>query len=106
MEVHPKAARATMAQAMAHNTKTVDSDVDMLVKVLNARKDYEGVRTVLDAQKHLKNAYAAFLELFGEYVAEVTPDEFSDHHQHDGSERNFIDVINAATKEARKDETR
>jgi hypothetical protein len=105
MECHAGADKATMAQAHAHNLSTVDRDCDMFTRVLNARKDFEGARTVEHLQSVVHRAYAGFLELFGEYAAEITPHGIHSHDSH-GNERSLVEVINSATREARKDETR
>ena len=105
MEVHEHASSATMTQACAHNLSTVDRDIDMIKKVLTARGQHEAVRTFEHAQQYAHHAYADLLELFGEQAATVVPAEIHSHHR-DCSERTLEEVIEAATKQARKDETR
>jgi hypothetical protein len=55
--------------AMAHNTQTVRSDMDFFKKLLTARKEFELLRAVEEAERQLTKAYAAFLEVYGEEVA-------------------------------------
>jgi hypothetical protein len=105
MSIHQGADKATMAQAHAHNLSTVDRDCEMFSSVLNARKDFEGARTVTQLQQVVHRAYAGFLELFGEYAAEITPNGIHSHDRN-GNERSLEEVIESATREARKDETR
>lgn len=105
MEARPESHKATIAQAMAHNLSTVDRDGDMFIRVLNARRDFEGARTVAHLQEITHRAYAGFLEMFGEFAAEITPHAIHSHDSH-GNERTLEEVIVSATNAARKDETR
>ena len=50
-------------------------------------------------------AYAGFLEMFGEFAAEITLNPIHSH-DHAGNERSLVEVIDSATRQARKDETR
>ena len=104
MEVRPGQRTATVAQAMAHNTSTIERDLDMFRKLLEARKDGAHVAMVDRAQGLLKEAYAIFLEQFGEFVAE---EDNSDTHVHDHShERSFVERAHHDAQLARKYETR
>lgn len=105
MSIHQGADKATMAQACAHNLSTVDRDGDMFLRVLTARHDFEAARTVTQLQHTVHEAYAGFLELFGEFAAEITPHGIHSHDRN-GNERTLEEVVVAATKQARKDETR
>lgn len=105
MEIHEHASAATMTQACAHNLSTVDRDIDMVKKVLTARGQHEAVRTFEHAQQYAHHAYADLLELFGEEAATIVPAEIHSH-DHAGNERSLVEVIDSATRQARKDETR
>jgi hypothetical protein len=106
MEVRPGQRTATVAQAMAHNTKTIESDLDMFRKLLEARKDGAHVDMVNRAQKLLGEAYAIFLEQFGEFVAEEdNPDTHVHDHDH-GHERTFVEQAHHDAGLARRFETR
>lgn len=106
MEVRPGQNTATIAQAMAHNTSTIERDLDMFRKLLLARKDGEHVELVNKAQEYLNRAYCIFLEQFGEFVAEqVNPDNHTHDHDH-GHERTLVDQAHHDAQLARKYETR
>jgi hypothetical protein len=105
MEIHAKSADATMWQAMAHNTKTVRSDIDMLVEVMTARGQFSAVTNAHQAAMFLDHAYGVFLAEFGAFAAEVVPGEIHSHHR-DGSERTVVSVMGAAVHQAHRDETR
>lgn len=116
MEVRPGQRTATIAQALAHNTSTIERDLDMFRKLLEARKEGEHVELVNRAQKLLNEAYAIFLEQFGEFVAEeVNPDNHvsthTNEHKHDdhdnhGHERTFVEQAHHDAQLARRFETR
>jgi len=111
MEVHARQRRDTMAQAMAHNTKTVISDLEMLIKLLEARKDTEDVPEFEHAMDHLRHAYAGLLGLFGEAVARLEEDpeghvHHGEHPHNEGTERSFVEEIDRAARTARVYETR
>lgn len=104
MEIHDKAAKITMVQAVTHNLSTVDRDLDMLVKLAESRKDDKLHSWAVTMQNAVHGAYAYGLTEFGLLAASAA----SDHngHVHVGNERNIIEVVNNATKAAKKDETR
>jgi len=104
MEIHKHAEDATMIQAMAHNASTWDRDADMILPILQARGRDDLVRSVTRAHDHVKAAYAGMLEAFGELVAEAASDPGG--HIRVGSERTLVQVTDAATRRAMKDETR
>lgn len=105
MEIHAKASNPVMLQAMAHNTKTVRSDVDMLIAVLDARHAFSAVRDVREAAMFLDHAYGLFLAQFGMFAAQVVPSEIHSHDNH-GHERTLDQVVQRAIRNAAKDETR
>ena len=106
MEVRAGQNTATIAQAMAHNTSTIERDLDMFRKLLEARKEGKHLELVETAQKLLSEAYAIFLEQFGEFVAEqVNPDNHVHDHDH-GHERTFVEQAHHDAQLARKYETR
>lgn len=109
MEIHDHAHRNTMVQAITHNLSTIDRDLDMLVKVGEARKDRELVDFAQNLQNMVNRAYAVGLTEFGMYVAKSveSPDGHMPHEtDNHGHERSFVHVVNNATKAAKKDETR
>lgn len=106
MEVRPGQRTATIAQALAHNTSTIERDLDMFRKLLEARKEGDHVELVNRAQKLLNEAYAIFLEQFGEFVAEeVNPDNHVHTDDH-GHERTFVEQAHHDAQLARRFETR
>lgn len=70
MEVRAGQRTSTIAQAMAHNVKTITSDQDMLMAVLEARDEKELLAHVREAQKHLQLAYERFLHCYAVAVEE------------------------------------
>lgn len=64
MEVRSGQRSSTMAQAMAHNTSTIERDLDMYRKVLGARDDHAGLQRLELAQRHMRDAYQILLSLF------------------------------------------
>lgn len=106
MEVRAGQNTATVAQAMAHNTSTIERDLDMFRKLLEARKSGEHVKLVDQAQELLHRAYCIFLEQFGEFVAEQdNPDNHVHDHDH-GHERTFVEQAHHDAQLARKYQTR
>lgn len=106
MEVRAGQKTSTVAQAMAHNTSTIERDLDMFRKLLEARKEGEHLALVERAQKLLNEAYSIFLEQFGEFVAEeVNPDNHTHDHDH-GHERTFVEQAHHDAQLARRFETR
>jgi hypothetical protein len=77
---------STIAQACAHNTSTIERDVDMFYKLLRARGEHGRADSLLVAQSQLKRAYANLLELFGEFVSdeEVSTPALKHPHVDDG----------------------
>lgn len=109
MEMHDKAHRTTMVQAVAHNLSTIDRDLDMLRKVAESRKDVEMLKFVDSIQIPVNKAYALGLTEFGLYCAQESSDHEGHVHGengHHGHERTFEAVVANATKAAKRDETR
>jgi hypothetical protein len=109
MEIHAGASEATMFQAEWHNTATLISDADMLCGILEARGHLEEVLRVREAQETLRQANTAFLALFTEAAARVPVHELAHAHARGarvGQERTLEDIERAATRQARRDETR
>jgi len=106
MEIHAEARRSTMVQAIAHNLSTIDRDLDMLLKVGESRKDRELVDFAQNLQNVVSQAYAIGLTEFGLYVASDASDSDGHIHRKPGEERNFVEVVNNATRAAKRDETR
>ena len=116
MEVREGQHSTTIAQAMAHNTSTIERDLDMFLKLLKARGEAELVKAVEHAQTHLKHAYATFLEIYGEELYHEVHHQHSDsqgrekdyghEHQADGTERSLTEQEHHDASLARKFETR
>lgn len=97
MEVNAFLPTDAILQAMAHNTSTIDRDGDMVVKVLEARGEFDKVEAFKRFQDHIHRAYAIGLDLFGEAVAgltlEIDGTEFkgfrnpADEHEKSGNEK-------------------
>ena len=75
MEVNAFQPTDTILQAMAHNTRTIDSDGDMVIKVLEARGEFDKVAAFKRFQDHIHRAYAIGLDMFGEAVASLSMDK-------------------------------
>jgi hypothetical protein len=97
MEIHPRQHTTTMVQAMAHNTRTILSDCDMLHTVINTREcPSEYPDTLARATSELNNAYTDFMLLYARCLSDaVQVDKVV------GSERQAADVRNAARYETR-----
>ncbi len=114
MEVRPEQHHATIAQAMAHNTSTIDRDLEMFVEVLRARVKSghhpdaaEVLDSVLSAQGQIHRAYAQLLTVFGEFVAHGVMTTEGHVHSHDhGDERSLVAVAHHDAGLARQYETR
>jgi len=85
MEVRAGQRSSTIAQACAHNTRTVIDDCDMFAKLLDSRGEHERVRGVRRIQADLERGYAAALELFGEFAAEEEATHGRHHDFDDGT---------------------
>lgn len=108
MEVRPGQHAATIAQAMAHNTSTIDRDLDMFRELLEARNDRVTLGSVEQAQELIHRGYAILLDLFGEELAAAEMDaagHLPHAHEH-GAERSFAEVAHADAGLARRFETR
>jgi hypothetical protein len=112
MEVLPGQHSATIAQAMAHNTSTLDRDLEMFIELLRARAKHDPEATVvldsvLSAQAQVHKAYAQLLTVFGEEVAHLVADPNGHLHLHDhGSERSLVEEAHHDAQLARKFMTR
>lgn len=107
MEVRAGQKSSTIAQAMAHNTSTIERDLDMFEKLLEARGQLEMLSDVRHAHDHLRKAYAGFLEVFGiEIAAEVQDSEGHVHNHDHGNERTLVEVAHHDATLGRKYMTR
>ena len=109
MEVRSGQRSSTIAQAMAHNTNTIVGDLDMLLKLLEARKDRDSLVAVERAQSYLARAYAILLTQFGMEVANEVEDHEGhnpDNHDEHGHERTFVEQAHHDAQLARRYETR
>lgn len=104
MEVRPGQHTSTIAQAMAHNTSTIERDLDMFRKLLEARADGAHLAMVEVAQDYIHRAYAILLGQYGEFVAESP---HVDHdHEHGSERRTFVEQAHHDARLARRYETR
>ena len=107
MEIHEGQHSTTLVQAMAHNARTQDGDLDMLIPLLIARGRQDMADSVKHAQRHIRAAYATLLENYGEMVAETVQDSDGHVHAHDhGDERSLVAVAHHDASLARRFETR
>lgn len=107
MEVRVGQRSSTIAQALAHNTSTVERDLDMFEVLLKARGDVASLATVKDAHEHLRRAYATLLAQFDYEVADEVADAEGHVHGHDhGNERTLVEVAHHDARLARQYETR
>lgn len=94
MEVRPGQHSATIAQAMAHNTSTVERDLDMFKPLLEARGETDILAKIEEAHQHLKAAYEQFLSVFASelhthiHTHGDVPDDSGHSH---GNERTHIE---------------
>ena|SRR2546423_2562411 len=97
MEIHPRQHTTTMVQAMAHNTRTILSDCDMLSTVIATREcPTEYADILARAMLELHNAYDDFMLLYARCLSDAVQ---VDHVV--GNERAAADVRNAARYETR-----
>ena len=80
MEMRPGQRATTMAQALAHNCKTLQGDTEMFRKILIARGDVESLHNLEQAQAEINRAYNSLmttfeLELVHDIENEHNPDE-------------------------------
>jgi hypothetical protein len=91
MEVRAGQRSSTIAQACAHNIRTVIDDGEMFCTLLESRGEHERVRGVRASMANLNQAYADTLELFGEFAAEEEATH-GRHHDHDDGTNERADV--------------
>ncbi len=107
MEVRPGQRSATISQALAHNVSTVERDMDMFEKLVEARDETEMLRDLQGAHDHLRKAYATLLEVFGITVALEVQDSEGHVHDHDhGNERSLVEQAHHDAGLARRFMTR
>ncbi len=107
MEVRAGQHSSTIAQALAHNTSTIERDMDMFEKLVSARGEKELLADLLYAHEHLRKAYATLLACYGMEVAKAVQDEEGHVHNHDhGNERSFVETAHHDAGLARRFETR
>jgi hypothetical protein len=96
MEVRAGQRSSTIAQAMAHNTSTIERDLDMFRRVMEARGERETALAQLDAaQADLRSAYERFLAMF---AREIADDVANGQHEPDaviGAERVHTHPVDA-----------
>jgi hypothetical protein len=104
MEVREGQRSSTIAQAMAHNTSTIERDLDMLRALLKARGETALLAEVEEAQRALGNAYQHFLAIF---ASEIERDVAHQHLPEPtvGNERRD-DLASVAARRASRYETR
>ena len=106
MEIHSRQQTATMVQAVAHNSSTIDRDLDMLIEVMKRRGGVL-LDPITQAQDHIHHAYAILLDAYGEAVAVEVADPDGHVHDHDhGHERSFVEQAHHDAALARQFETR
>lgn len=92
MEMRPGQRTSTMVQATAHNLSTVDRDLDMLVKIMEARGGVllEPVQHIADLAGH---TYDLALSAFALAVENEhrNPDDHVHDHDHPGEERTLVE---------------
>jgi len=108
MEVNADQKTDVMLQGVAHNASTIDRDMDMVLRVLDARGEHEKVAACARFQRLIHEAYALMLEEYGVSVAEYAATDAggrvlvgSEKHTH-----TIMEEIKDSTEQARADETR
>jgi len=69
MEIRSGQRTSTMAQAMAHNVGTIRSDLELFLPLIEARGDIEARILIQEAQEHMDEAYARFVQVFANEVS-------------------------------------
>jgi len=100
MEVRPGQLTSTILQAMAHNTSTIDRDLDMLREVLKARGQDDLLESVQSAQWDINRAYETFLHAFGHAVQMLHNGGVHTHDDPIGNEREIEDIVVQAHHDA------
>jgi hypothetical protein len=105
-EMHPRAARSTMYQAMKHNLGTVIGDTADLASILRHRgHPDEAAEIEAICDEFLVKARERYQALFEKALDGDPYHELEDHHR-DGTERPREDVEAAALRYALRDATR
>jgi hypothetical protein len=89
---------------MAHNTSTVDRDLDMFKALLTARGDLATLATIQAAQDAIHGAYETLLSVFETEIGEH--ESGVDHEHYHGGERSFDEIAHHDAQLARRYETR
>lgn len=92
MEVRAGQRITTIAQAMAHNTSTIERDLDMFRKMLEANDEHYALQHIELAQNDLKLAYQRFLHVYGFLLEDdIKHGRTAPLGEHSGSERTAHD---------------
>jgi hypothetical protein len=91
---------------MAHNTSTIDRDLEMWRTVAHARSDHDALAAIDAAQEHVHRAYAILLSAFGTEVARQVSDPDGRLPEDHGHERTLVSVAHHDAELARRYETR
>lgn len=106
MEIRAGQHTSTMVEALAHNTRTIMSDIDLLEQVLASRPGSEVcLAQVTSARRDLNRAYARFLQQFQTEVAAECA-EHGHTHEEVGEERGLVEQAHHDAALARRFETR
>lgn len=93
MEIRPGQRSATMAQAMAHNVRTICSDLDLFKPILEARGEDEALTLLNEAKLYMDGAYERFLHIFADEVTHEITGKHPDYHDEIvGNEREHVHV--------------
>lgn len=96
MEVRSGQRSSTIAQACAHNTSTVERDLDMFKPLLEARGESDALAEIEAAQRELQSAYTRLMVAFAD---EITRDVAAGHEADAviGAERVHVHPIDEAS---------
>jgi hypothetical protein len=103
MSVREGQRASTIAQACAHNTSTIDRDLDMLEPLLAKRGDLECLAHVKVAHEHLHDAYEALLAAYTHELSGTVPEQDSHEiigHEHHATPEEIEAAIKAGEQEA------
>lgn len=107
MEVRPGQHSSTISQACAHNVSTVDRDLDMFEKVLEARGETEVLEGIRKLHSDLHDCYTGLLAVFGDEVEkEVAAWDKNVPHEYGNERRDLIGQEHHDAELARRFETR
>lgn len=106
MEVHAQAAKATMSQAIWHNTITIVNDCKMISEIMSSRGDSESASQSMEVCEQLQTAANSAFALFAKHVGQVKFNHDLTNVDANGHERTLYEIAVHAHHDAEKDYAR